>query len=234
MLLPRAKLAKHIVLKDLEHQRAEKRFRQLVADLHEESSTWITLENMDERITPALFDAPAATTGLITKYSDNMRYYLHPDDYRRIIAEERAKGGIDEFGNVMPDERWKFALHNSNVDESWEARQAEIAQHRADERLILERNLNTLVGTSEEREQYSDLVRQYIEQTNVDEQALATGRQERQERLLEEESSREEVLDDMIAEASMSGKNTDKLQQLSQAMNLDQVMYYVLPLLDLD
>lgn len=180
---------------------------------------------MNERITPALFDSRTGTTGLITKYSDFMRYYVHPDSFRRIVAEDKAQGGIDEFGNVMPDEMWKFDLGHGDEDESWDARQAEIAQHRSADRLVMERNLNTLVGTAEEREEYASLVRQYIEQTNVDEQAMLVGRQERQERLMELERDRGSKLDDMIADASMSGQNTEQLQQMSMSTNLDQVCY---------
>lgn len=223
----RAKLAKHIVLKDLEHQRAEKRFRQLLADLKDESSTWITLENMEERIIPALFDAPSATTGLITRYSDHMRYYAHPDDYKRLVAEERAKGGIDEDGNIMPVETWKFDLNHHNYDATWDGRQAEIMQHRSADRLDLERNLNTLVGTAKEREIYQSLVRQYVEHAHVDDQALAQGRLERQERLLAEEQNRGSKIDDMIANAAMSGQNVDDLKALYPA-DLDQVCFFLI------
>ena len=178
---------------------------------------------MDERIISNLFDAPFASTGLITKHSDLNRFYTYPDCFKRLVAEERAKGGIDELGNVMPDETWKFALPNSDYDSSWDARQTEISRHRSDRRLALERSLNIMVGTAEDREKYSSLVRDYIKYTNSDEASMSAGRSERQRRLREQEKETEGLLDDKIAKAYMSGENTEELEKMSRLVNLDQV-----------
>lgn len=180
-------MAKNIVLNNLEHERAEKRFNRLLSDLAEEQKAWVTLENMDEIITPLLFDAPSATTGLITKQSDNWKFFAYPDSFERLVAETRAKGGIAEDGSILPDERWKFALHNSSVDENWEARQAEVARARSEDIIDLEQELNDMIGSPEERENFKTLVQDYVKQAHVAEAALERGRGERQKRLMEKE-----------------------------------------------
>jgi hypothetical protein len=191
-----------MVLQHYENQRAELRYKQLIADLVEEQKVWITLENMDKVITPALFNAPQATTGLIMRQSDHWRYFVHPDSYKRNIAEIRALPGEDENGNMMPDETYKFRL--GSPDEVWEDRQAEIFQQRSQSRLQVEESLNALIGTSEERANYESLVRRYITAINADETAVTEGQNMRQERLMDEE---EEVGDVRVASRSIDSKD---------------------------
>lgn len=189
-----------MVLKNIENQRAELRFKQLVADLVEEQKVWITAENMDKVITPELFSAPQATTGLITRQSDHWRYFAHPDSYKRNMAEIRALPGEDDNGNMMPDETYKFRL--GSPDEVWEDRQSEIFQQRSQSRLQIEESLNSLIGTSEERANYESLVRRYVAATNADEAAIAEGHNMRQERLMDLEEEGDEV--------KVAAKSTDR------------------------
>jgi hypothetical protein len=85
----RARLVKnHFVNKQKVDRQLQKNMR-FVADLEEESKTWITRENIDSKITAELFTKPSST-GLITSSSDHWKWQLvtHPFGVDRSPHEE--------------------------------------------------------------------------------------------------------------------------------------------------
>jgi hypothetical protein len=174
----RARLAKHIILKKQQHEVESQRFQQMLKDLKEEQKVWITLDNMDSVIIPELFGATPTSTGLVTKYSDHWRYYVHPFNIKREMAEIRAQGGVDEFGRVLPDESYKFDLGDGSHG-VWEERMNDIEQSVSSAKLEVENKLNEMIGSAEERENYRDLVRRYIASSTVVEDARISAMRER-------------------------------------------------------
>lgn len=107
-----------------------------VADLEAEKSAWITLDNMDEKITSDLFDTHA-TTGLTTKYSNLWRYQAFSADFERTQREEYES----------PEEYADKILNEGDMAK----------------RLEVETYLNALIGTGEERANYKKLLQEFLE-----------------------------------------------------------------------
>ena len=147
------------------------------------------MENMDNVIIPDLFGDVPTTTGLVTKYSDLNRYYVHPDNYHRMIAEVRAQGGVDAWGKVMPDKSHEFDLGRDT--DTWLGRTEEIEGAVSSNRVEVMRKLNEMIGTAAERENFGDLVKRYIEDKDIDEIARSKALADRSRRLYEEQNGDE-------------------------------------------
>ncbi len=99
------------------HSRRElqtQRYKGLVEDLTRESAAWITLANLDSKITPALFAQPA-TTGLITRTSDLWRYQVVTHSLHRVVNGELyqdlvPRDGKDRLQGNAPVETVKSQL----------------------------------------------------------------------------------------------------------------------------
>jgi len=84
-------LARNKIVSDERKLQQKERYKLLIKDLEEESSVWITLDNLDEKINENLFKTPS-TTGLVTKYSENHRWAITSLKLQRFMDDEYMKG----------------------------------------------------------------------------------------------------------------------------------------------
>jgi hypothetical protein len=146
------KLAHTIVLKEKEEAKQVDRYKRLLNDLQEESSAWITLDTLDEKITEDLFMQPA-TTGLTTKYSDNWRYHVESMKLKRLCA----------IANT-PSEYYKSSTNLSSPEMA-------LRKYKSAFKLNVYDFLMPLVGTGEDRGRYKELVNKFssaLSETNDD------------------------------------------------------------------
>ncbi len=133
-------LAKTHILKNEKDAIQKQRYQIALDDLEEESKTWITTENIDEKITPELFANPA-TTGLLSKFSDNWRYSCTTEDLDRMLAS----GALDKNSENSISDKFNYKAGFQFVQKS-----------------IVSDLLNQMIGTGEERAQYKELVDNYV------------------------------------------------------------------------
>jgi hypothetical protein len=120
-------------LRDAQQQKREAALRE---DYEIEAKHWVTKENLDSKICPALFEIPA-TTGLSTRYSELWRWQLLTTQTKREMSPELKS----QFGASSLKERLNLR-----------------AQARSQRHLILHDMIKPMVGSGEERARYGELV----------------------------------------------------------------------------
>ena len=80
-------LARRAIIDEEKAKVQQLKYEMLLQDLQEESSDWINETNIDQKITPALFETPA-TTGLSTRHSQNFKWNIYKSDLKRFMAPE--------------------------------------------------------------------------------------------------------------------------------------------------
>jgi hypothetical protein len=120
------------------------RFANIVEDLKREQSVWITMDNIDDKISPFLFQTPTATTGLVTKYSEMWRHYVESDkyEYEKAMHPEKFLIGVSSFG---------------------EALSRDIEAGPIEARRDVGQFLDAIIGTGEYREKYDELLDDFME-----------------------------------------------------------------------
>eukprot|EP00428_Durinskia_dybowskii_P066399 CAMPEP_0170387778 /NCGR_PEP_ID=MMETSP0117_2-20130122/17737_1 /TAXON_ID=400756 /ORGANISM="Durinskia baltica, Strain CSIRO CS-38" /LENGTH=604 /DNA_ID=CAMNT_0010643665 /DNA_START=34 /DNA_END=1848 /DNA_ORIENTATION=+ len=136
----RINLARKHLMWDKRVDEQRSKYSQLVKDLQNESSCWITPENVDEKITEDLFSDEPSTTGFASKYSNFWRYHAVTVHY------DVAK------------------LFHPEMFCSPEVTRPATSSQQADfiKRQEMEQYLSLLVGTGEEREKLPGLVDDYL------------------------------------------------------------------------
>lgn len=125
------------------HAVEDRQVNAAVHDLIEESSSWITLENMNEKITEELFNTPGASTGYKTVQSHLWKYQTYVNSFHRMFTDSTY------FANNTPE-----MAEAQRVEQKEEGKEV---MHR----VLLENFLNTLISTGEERAKFRNLIEDF-------------------------------------------------------------------------
>jgi hypothetical protein len=126
----------YLVYEERKKERELYRSRYLDA-FENEKSYWITLENMEEKITEDLFDGPK-TTGLVNKDSEHWRWQAHVINIKRYL-DENYDAEADASVNSI---KAKSILRG------------EVISHR---NLVVQDFLEPIISTGEHRDKYDEL-----------------------------------------------------------------------------
>ncbi|KAJ1417693.1 hypothetical protein B484DRAFT_453887 [Ochromonadaceae sp. CCMP2298] len=206
----RAKLVANHLIWDEKQDRQQKRYERVVTALHREKSAWITATNVDNKITPDLFETEA-TTGLSTRYSGHWRFQALSHEYQleRVFHPER------------------YARTDVSALERRLRTKQEVGLTR---RLWVEDFLDPMIGSGEERAKYKELVDGYlsafsdvwddpelVHEEDLDVEALSAGgrggdEEDKREEMEEGEEEEEEEIErpEEEEEVSMKGKKGKK------------------------
>jgi hypothetical protein len=155
-------------MKVLENQKNEirkERFSRLVQMHEAESKYWITLENIDKKITHELFETPA-TTGVTTEISEYWRYCCPSMQPNRTLARllEADDGDDGEDHDDDDDEMMK-----KYDDSEREVFMSPIDYYLNNEEQITTQKesirgmLNAMIGEGSDRAKYETLVSEFVE-----------------------------------------------------------------------
>ena len=120
----------------------QSRYARLVADLEHEKPVWITKDNIDEKITAELFDKQA-TTGLVTKKSENWRWQILPMNLKRMMSPE-----------------YMAQSNRSDLEERLALR----GQIKSAKKLMVQDFLDPMIGSGEDRARYKEIVDKFAAQ----------------------------------------------------------------------
>lgn len=137
----RTKLANTQLIREKKLNDQQARYAAVIAEMEKEKHCWITLENMDSKITEELFAKPS-TTGLISRYSEHWRYHLVTTSLGRLLQAKK---------NDDPDQ----------VRSPLTERLSLMAQASLTKRMVVEEVLDDMIGTGEERAKYKEIVEMY-------------------------------------------------------------------------
>lgn len=134
-------LAHNKIILDQRKLEQNERYKLLIKDLEEESSVWITLDNIDEKINESLFKTPS-TTGFVTKYSENHRWCITSLKLQRFMDD-----------NYMKDK--------SKDDSALANRLNFRGKMRSSKQLMVGEFLDQYISGGLDRELYKDSVKQF-------------------------------------------------------------------------
>ena len=140
----RKHLARNHLVWDDHQKKQQEQYTQAMGDLLDEHHTWITLDNLEEKITEELFDAEAATTGLKTRYSQLWRTHV-------------------ESHNFQLERLFNPATYEKTTGSTLEDRFLKMREVEFVKRRMVEDYLQQLVGTGEERENFQELVESFYQ-----------------------------------------------------------------------
>ena len=140
----RERLARNQILRDQRNVEEQSRYGKLISDLMEEQKAWITLDNIDAKITNSLFEKQS-TTGIVKKDSNLWKLQLVTLDFDRVMGPETKA----EFGMSSLQERLNYR-----------------GQIKSAKRLMVEDFLNPLIGNGEDRAKFKDLVESFSDKFN--------------------------------------------------------------------
>lgn len=118
-----------------------------IDDLKEESAHWITSDNVDEKITDALFATPGASTGVHSPFSEHMVYQTYVASFKRMFTDS-------DFARAQ-------SHHNDQITPAGLARfdrDKETAR-----RMMVEHFVNASIASGEERSKYKHFIKEYTE-----------------------------------------------------------------------
>lgn len=150
----------------LENQRNEirkERFERLVKMHEAESKYWITMENIDQKITEELFAAPA-TTGVTTEISEYWRYCCPSMQPNRTLgrlleaengpdSDEENDDDLKQFDDVPRPNTFMSPLDYLLDNEEQITTQKESIRGM----------LNAMIGEGSDRAKYDTLVNEFVE-----------------------------------------------------------------------
>lgn len=139
----RLHLAHQAIVREKREAAKVKQCEQALRDLEEESKVWVTKDNVDDLITEKLFDSPA-TTGILTKDSESWRHNAMSTDLNRMISSDLYNELVIKNQSINSRAEWK-------------------GRARFTKRMMAEDFLNQMVGTGEERSQFSGLVKNFTD-----------------------------------------------------------------------
>lgn len=132
-----AHLERNLVLHEQRVAEQAKIDQQYGIDIEEEKKTWITEENMNNKITAALFDKPA-TTGLLTRDSELWRWHLHSMKLDRLMNNSETSS---DFAGSSLAERLEFR-----------------GQVRSARKIMVQDFLEPMIESGSDRAEYDELV----------------------------------------------------------------------------
>jgi hypothetical protein len=161
-----------IVIDNQKNKIRQDRFERLVKLHAAESRYWVTLDNLDKKITPELFETPA-TTGVTTAISEYWRYCcpsMQPNRtlLRLLAAEDEAS---DEEGEEEGDEDGKKKSSSSkrpSLENTQQFLEPLDYLHHNEEQITTQKEsirsmLNAMIGEGSDREKYETLVNDFVE-----------------------------------------------------------------------
>ena len=128
-------MARNIILQKKKKVLQQQRYQSMIDGYAHEQKVWITADNMESKITDELF-AKQATTGLATKTSEHWRWQVITLDPSRIMNPQ----------------------HYYNSETGAQERLELKAQLRSSKTILAQDFLNPMIGTSEDRLRYKQLV----------------------------------------------------------------------------
>lgn len=134
----RDKLARNHVVHAQRQARQHESYRNLVSAIEAESSTWITLENMNSKIVEDLFSAPA-TTGLVTRESKHWRHHVLTMQLKRMLSPE-------------------YISESSASGSSLADRLQQRGQAKSVKRLMIEDFIEPMISSGKERANYQEII----------------------------------------------------------------------------
>ena len=137
----REHLAKNLIVHNQRLNEQEKINARYMEELLEEQKTWITDENINDLITPSLFEGPAST-GLLMSDSELWRWHLHSLKLDR-LAQPDLHSSTD-FGGSSLAERLQFR-----------------GQIRSTRKIMVQDFLEPLIESGADREKYDELVERF-------------------------------------------------------------------------
>jgi hypothetical protein len=165
LLRCREHVAKMKVIENQKNAIREERFSRLVQMHEAESKYWITMENIDKKITRELFETPA-TTGVTTEISEYWRYCCPSMQPNRTLA--RLLEADDDDAEDSDDELMK------KYDESErDVFMSPIDYYLNNEEQITTQKesirgmLNAMIGEGSDRAKYESLVSEFVELTET-------------------------------------------------------------------
>lgn len=133
----RQRLAETHALMAEKELKQQEMYAKAARDLEEESKHWITLDNMDQKITEKLFEKPT-TTGLTSVSSDLWRHHCYNITLGRLDH-------MDAMPKTAMDVKRQF--------------HADLA---VDKRMQAEEYLNTIIGKGEDRAKFAEYLNDYL------------------------------------------------------------------------
>jgi hypothetical protein len=137
----------------------QKRLDAAVKALEVESQHWITLENVDDKITAALFDVAGTSTGLKTPFSDFMGFQTFVPSLKRMLTDNAYMNGNAPFGGESSNKR---SAIDHNADELIEKLEELERQKTVLHRMSVENFLDASIEDGEERSKYKELLNAYM------------------------------------------------------------------------
>ena len=152
----RQTLAKnHLILAD-KNEKQQERFQMLLEELKIEQTTWITLDNIDSKITKELFDKEASTSGLLTRYSDHWRIYVESSNYDLKKLKALCAEDYDKFDAMNVNQTDEKTLEDRFLKDN--------RKSKLSSRLWVEDFVEDMITTGEERAQFQDIMKAYMKE----------------------------------------------------------------------
>lgn len=107
-------LAKNIIKYNARRVAQQRRYDRFFTDLQQESSVWITPDNIDDKITEDLFETQS-TTGYVSPHSEHWRWQVLSINLNRIMSQELMRErGIDKEEKSSLSKRLDWAAQEEN------------------------------------------------------------------------------------------------------------------------
>jgi len=152
----RQTLAKnHLILAD-KNEKQQERYQTLLDELKIEQTTWITLDNINSKITKELFDKEASTSGLLTRYSDHWRIYVESSNYDLKKLKAWCAEEYDKFDAMNVNQTDETTLEDRFSKDS--------RKSKLTNRLWVEDFVEGMITTGEDRAQFQDIIKAYMKE----------------------------------------------------------------------
>jgi type I site-specific restriction-modification system R (restriction) subunit len=155
------------VIENQKNKIRQERFERLVKLHTAESKYWVTMENLDQKITAELFESPS-TTGVTTEMSEYWRYCcpsMQPNRTLLRLLEAEDGSDDDEDDDDLRDRDGKRHLSHESKQQFMEP----LDYLHDNEELIttqkesIRNMLNAMIGEGADRAKYETLVNDFVE-----------------------------------------------------------------------
>jgi len=145
-----------------QQQLKQQTYANMVKELESESKVWITQDNMDQLLTPEFFGDKLQTTGLHTRFSDNLRYAMHVWNAKRPV-EGATEEGDDDFRGLTD------RLEAMSITDQLEALAGEYLAQRQQVASFLE----DIIDNGRDREHFHEITQALVDVVQRDGPASA-------------------------------------------------------------
>ena len=138
------------------NEKQQERYQTLLDELKIEQTTWITLDNINSKITKELFDKEASTSGLLTRYSDHWRIYVESSNYDLKKLKAWCAEEYDKFDAMNVNQTDETTLEDRFSKDS--------RKSKLSNRLWVEDFVEGMITTGEDRAQFQDIIKAYMKE----------------------------------------------------------------------